>query len=59
MEEEDYIHSNSTLSSLWCSCSYYNGSKAAAIAAHSFSLFSRSLHSLNPLNLLSTRHASL
>jgi hypothetical protein len=49
----------STHCSLWCSCSCCNSSKAAAIAAHSFSLFSRSLTlhtlslSLNPLTLLS------
>ena len=51
MEEEDYIHSNSTLSSLWCSYSCCNGSKAAAIAALSFSplscTHSRSLTTLS------------
>jgi len=58
--EEDH----STPSSLWCSYSCCNGSKAAAIVALSLSL---SLHSYvltlctlyNSLTLLSTRHASL
>jgi len=53
MEEEDHIHSTLLPAHTHSCCSCCNGSKAAAIAALSFSLFSRS-HSLNPLS----KHAS-
>jgi len=57
MEEEDHIHSTQLTNSHYCSCNCCNGSKAAAIAALSFSLLFYT-HSRFLYHLLSQNYAS-